>query len=287
MKNDTVASNRAALGRQSQKMEVLGQLVSGIAHEINTPTQYIGDNLHFIAEGLNGLFRLIEQYDGLLESLADNPQYAELVKAISDVSDEIDKAFLIEELPGAVNRSVDGNQRVAEVVQSLREFAHPSDEAKVPTDINHAITTSVSLARNEWKYEAEMVLDLAPDLPLVSCIPGAFNQVIINLLVNAAHAISDVRDSDGEEKGEINISTRQIDEEVEIRIRDTGGGIPEHVQAKIFDPFFTTKEVGRGTGQGLAIVNSIVVDTHGGVIGFDYEEGKGTTFVLRFPIGQQ
>ncbi len=284
MTNDTAASTKEALGRQSQKMEVLGQLVSGIAHEINTPTQYIGDNLHFIAEGLSSLYRLIEQYDALVEATAENPKFAEAIQQINQLADEIDKTFLIEELPGAVERSVDGNQRVAEVVQSLREFAHPSDEAKTPTDINHAITTSVSLARNEWKYEAEMVLDLAPDLPLVSCIPGAFNQVIINLVVNAAHAIGDLRGSDSAEKGEIKISTRQIEHDVEIRISDTGAGIPEDAQEKIFDPFFTTKEVGRGTGQGLAIVNSIVVDTHGGVIGFDTKEGKGTTFVLRFPI---
>jgi len=286
MTNETVASNKAALGRQSQKMEVLGQLVSGIAHEINTPTQYIGDNLHFIAEGLTSLYRLFEQYDQLVELIADDPKCTEHVTRIAEIAKEIDRAFLMEELPGAITRSVEGNQRVAEVVQSLREFAHPSDEEKTPTDINHAITTSVSLARNEWKYEAEMVLDLAPDLPFVSCIPGAFNQVILNLIVNAAHAISDVRDSDGAEKGEIRISTRRIDEEVEIRISDTGGGIPEAVQEKIFDPFFTTKDVGRGTGQGLAIVNSIVVDTHGGVIGFDTEEGKGTTFVLLFRIKQ-
>ncbi len=284
MTNDTAASTRAALGRQSQKMEVLGQLVSGIAHEINTPTQYIGDNLHFIAEGLTSLYRLIDRYDALVKASADDPKHAEAVQQINELAEEIDKAFLMEELPGAVERSVDGNQRVAEVVQSLREFAHPSDEAKTPTDINHAISTSVNLARNEWKYEAEMILDLAPDLPLVYCIPGAFNQVIINLLVNAAHAISDVRGSDSAEKGEIKITTRQVEEDVEIRISDTGSGIPESAQQKIFDPFFTTKEVGLGTGQGLAIVNSIVVDTHGGIIGFDTKVGEGTTFVLRFPI---
>lgn len=285
MTNDGATTNQAALGRQSQKMEVLGQLVSGIAHEINTPTQYIGDNLHFISEGLKSLYSLIDQYDALADQVADDPKYAELVRGISALVEEIDKSFLMEELPGAVNRSVDGNQRVAEVVQSLREFAHPSDEEKTPTDLNHAIETSISLARNEWKYEAEIALDLAPDLPLVSCIPGAFNQVILNLLVNAAHAISDARDPGSSEKGKISVSTRHIENEVEIRISDTGGGIPEAIQEKIFDPFFTTKEVGRGTGQGLAIINSIVVDTHGGVIGFDTEEGKGTTFVLRFPVG--
>jgi signal transduction histidine kinase len=155
----------------------------------------------------------------------------------------------------------------------------------VPTDINHAIHASVNLARNEWKYVAEMVLDLADDLPYVKCIPGAFNQVILNLLVNAAHAISDVCGTDGERKGEITITTQRIDNDVEIRIQDTGAGIPESAQERIFDPFFTTKEVGRGTGQGLAIVKSIVVDTHDGVIGFDTVPGQGTTFVLRFPIG--
>jgi signal transduction histidine kinase len=285
MSHETLPANAAELGRQSQKMEVLGQLVSGIAHEINTPTQFIGDNLHFLNEGLNGLFRLLAKYEELQAVVGDDEKYTAIMQELAELAEAIDKDFLIAELPGAVERSVEGNQRVAEVVRSLREFAHPSDEEKVPTDINHAITAATNLARNEWKYVADLTLDLADELPRVCCIPGAFNQVILNLLVNAAHAISDVVGTEGAQKGEISVSTKQVGNEVEIRIRDTGAGIPERLQEKIFEPFFTTKEVGRGTGQGLAIVKSIVVDTHDGVIGFDSKPGEGTTFVLRFPIG--
>jgi len=284
MSHETLPANAAELGRQSQKMEVLGQLVSGIAHEINTPTQFIGDNLHFLDEGLDGLFKLLAKYEELHAAVGDDEKYAAIMEELDALAEEIDKEFLIEELPGAVVRSVEGNQRVAEVVRSLREFAHPSDEEKVPTDVNHAINAAANLARNEWKYVADLKLDLAEELPRVCCIPGAFNQVILNLLVNAAHAISEVVGTDGVQKGEIEVSTRHVGDEVEIRIRDTGAGIPQDVQEKIFEPFFTTKEVGVGTGQGLAIVKSIVVDTHNGVIGFDSKPGEGTTFVLRFPI---
>jgi signal transduction histidine kinase len=150
-------------------------------------------------------------------------------------------------------------------------------------DLNHAIQNTITVARNEWKYVAEMETDFDPSVPLVPCLPGEFNQVVLNLVVNAAHAIADVVGESGAAMGKIRVQTRNYADWVEIRIQDSGTGIPEKVRALVFDPFFTTKEIGKGTGQGLAIARSLVVDKHGGTLEFETEEGKGTTFVIRLP----
>ena len=151
--------------------------------------------------------------------------------------------------------------------------------------MNHAIDATITVSRNEWKYVAEMATDLAPGLPKVRCLPSEFNQVILNLIVNAAHAIGDVvRTAEGT-KGVIKIGTRLDGSWVEIKVSDTGTGIPESIRHRIFDPFFTTKEVGKGTGQGLAIARSVIVDQHGGTLTFESEMGRGTTFVIRLPAG--
>jgi signal transduction histidine kinase len=165
----------------------------------------------------------------------------------------------------------------------MKEFSHPGSKEKTPVDLNHAIENTIAVARNEWKYVADIDTDLDATLPQVSCLPDEFNQVILNLIVNAAHAIAEVVGKSGTEKGRIHVSTRNGAEWVEIRIRDTGAGIPEKIRSRVFDPFFTTKEVGKGTGQGLAIARSVVVDKHGGSIHFETEAGKGTTFIIRLP----
>jgi signal transduction histidine kinase len=171
---------------------------------------------------------------------------------------------------------------VAKIVQAMKDFSHPGTETKVPFDLNRAIESTLTVCRNEWKYVAELETDFDPSLPPVSCLPGEFNQVILNIVVNAAHAIADK--TEGKSKGVISISTRSQDDKVEIRIRDSGTGIPEKARGRIFDPFFTTKEVGKGTGQGLAIARSVIVDKHQGEIFFETEVGQGTTFVLRLPL---
>jgi signal transduction histidine kinase len=166
----------------------------------------------------------------------------------------------------------------------MKEFSHPDTKEKIPLDLNHAINSTITVARNEWKYVADLETDFDPSLPLVSCLPGEFNQVILNLIVNAAHAIADVVKNGGPEKGKITVQTRNCPEWIEIRIQDTGTGIPKKAQSRIFDPFFTTKEIGKGTGQGLAIARSVIVDKHGGSIHFETEEGKGTSFIIRLPL---
>jgi signal transduction histidine kinase len=165
----------------------------------------------------------------------------------------------------------------------MKEFSHPDIKEKVPLDLNRAITSTITVARNEWKYVAEMETELDPSLPPVLCLPGEFNQVILNLLVNAAHAIADVVRKGGPAMGKIKVQTLNCPGWAEIRIQDTGTGIPEKVQNRIYDPFFTTKEIGKGTGQGLAIARSVIINKHGGSIHFETEAGKGTTFIIRLP----
>jgi signal transduction histidine kinase len=208
-----------------------------------------------------------------------------MVSEAKKALEEADLDYLSLEVPKAIEQSLDGISRVTEIVRAMKEFSHPGGEDKVATDINRAIQSTITVARNEWKYVSEVVTDFDPQLPTVICFPGEFNQVILNLITNAAHAILDKLGPSPDEKGRIIISTRRDGDWVEIRVSDTGSGIPENIQERVFDPFFTTKETGIGTGQGLAIAHAVIVDKHGGSIDFETEPGEGTTFVIRLPIG--
>ncbi|MGA8271230.1 MAG: MHYT domain-containing protein [Candidatus Sulfotelmatobacter sp.] len=269
--------------RQALKLESVGQLAAGIAHEINTPTQYIGDNVRFLKEAFQDLKNLLVQYERLLPAAKGNAMSSETVQAVATEVEQIDAAYLLEEIPKAIEQTLEGINRVSTLVSAMKEFSHPGTKEKILLDLNHAIQSTITVARNEWKYVADMETDFDPALPLISCQPGEFNQVILNLIVNAAHAIADAVAKGGSEKGTIRIRTRNCRECAEIRIQDSGTGIPEKVRPRIFDPFFTTKEIGKGTGQGLAIARSVVVDKHNGTIHFETEEGKGTTFIIRLP----
>jgi len=269
---------------QAQKLESVGQLAAGIAHEINTPTQYIGDNVRFLKDAFQDMTRLLESYQRLLTAAKGNALCSETIQSVGEAVEGVDTDFLLEEIPKAFEHALDGVQRVSTIANAMKEFSHPDRKEKVPQDINRAIRTTIAVTRNEWKYVAEMVTEFDSTLPLVLCLPGEFNQVILNLIVNAAHAIADVVQRGGTEKGTIRVLTIHCAEWAEIRIQDTGTGIPEAVRTRVFDPFFTTKEVGKGTGQGLAIARSIIVEKHGGSISFETEEGKGTTFIIRLPL---
>jgi PAS domain S-box-containing protein len=268
--------------RQAQKLESVGQLAAGIAHEINTPTQYIGDNVRFLKDAfveLKGLLAVYERMTGAGPGQATQ----DAAKEIATAAELADSAYLLEEIPKAIDQTLEGVTRVSKLVGAMKEFSHPGSKEKTPVDLNHAIENTIAVARNEWKYVADIDTNLDATLPQVSCLPDEFNQVILNLIVNAAHAIAEVVGKSGTVKGRIHVSTRNDAEWVEIRIRDTGAGIPERIRSRVFDPFFTTKEVGKGTGQGLAIARSVVVDKHGGTIHFETEAGKGTTFIIRLP----
>ncbi|QDU54166.1 two-component system sensor histidine kinase NtrB [Aeoliella mucimassa] len=268
----------------AQRMESVGQLAAGIAHEINTPIQYVGDNTRFLNNAFHDLEDYFESVDQLIQACEDNNLCSSLVKRTKALMEESDLEYLREEIPLAIQHSLDGAERVATIVRAMKEFSHPGIREKAAIDLNHAIQSTVTVSRNEWKYVSEVEMQFANDLPLVPCYAGDLNQALLNMIVNAAHAIESTRDDETQPLGTITISTKQVDNWAEIRISDTGSGIPLDAQSKIFDPFFTTKAVGKGTGQGLAITYSVIVEKHGGTISFETEQNAGTTFIVRLPI---
>lgn len=274
---------------QAQKLESIGQLAAGIAHEINTPTQYVSDNTRFLRDAFYDLTRVLVSHLKLAKLAAgqETPPGPDLRQALEEAQaqyQEIDGDYLLEEVPKAIEQTLEGLGRISTIVRSMKEFAHPGPDTKTPTDINRAIENTVTVAKNEWKYVAEVTTDLAPDLPPVPCVPGELNQVFLNVIVNAAHAIGEVYKEGREEKGQIRISTRLLDQEVEVRISDSGPGIPEAIRNRVFDPFFTTKPPGKGTGQGLAIAYRVIEDKHGGKLSLESAPGQGATFVIRLPL---
>ncbi len=283
MRDVSEQEKRYAERLHAQKLEAVGQLAAGIAHEINTPIQYIGDNTRFLQDAFEALGRVVKKYGDALEVAFSGPVPSRVADAKA-LAREADVGYLLEEIPKALEQSLEGIARVGKIVQAMKEFSHPGSEEKAPTDINRAVSTAITVCRNEWKYVAEITTNLDPELPLVPCVSGEINQVLLNLIVNAAHAIGDVVGKQPTEKGRITIATRRVGNEAEITVKDTGSGIPEAARSMVFDPFFTTKEVGKGTGQGLAIARSVVVEKHGGRIWFETETGKGTTFVVRLPL---
>lgn len=267
---------------QAQKLESIGQLAAGVAHEINTPIQYVGDNLRFIRDEFPALAEIIRSGPHHGTNAAQSSENGE---AVCPDSKGVDIEYSLEEIPKAIEQAIEGSERVAEIVRSLKEFSHPLSKEKARADINRAIESTVSVSRNEWKYVADLELKLERDLPLVPCYLGELNQVILNLVINAAHAIEDVVGKKSGKMGKIVISTRKENDFAIIEIRDSGTGIPRAIRDRLFDPFFTTKQIGRGTGQGLAIAHAIIAEQHKGTITFDSVEGEGTTFVISLPLG--
>ncbi len=269
---------------QAQKLESIGQLAAGVAHEINTPIQFLGDNSRFLQESFEDLQKVLDGYSKLIDDTPQTNTQNEQCQKVRSIIQEVDLDYLIQEIPKSIEQSLEGIERVASIVRAMKEFSHPGVEGKTPIDINAAIESTITISRNEWKYVAEIEKDFDQKKPIVSCFAGKINQVVLNLIVNAAHAVADVAGKDGNVTGTIRLSTHVNGEWVEIQIADSGAGIPDHICNKIFDPFFTTKEVGKGTGQGLSIAHNVVVNEHGGTISFETELGKGTTFIIRLPL---
>ena len=270
---------------QAQKLESVGQLAAGIAHEINTPIQFISDNLRFMRNSIPDFFRLAATREELFEEVRKYGTNPELIQKAGDVLEDVDTEYLLEEIPDAIIQSQEGTERVANIVRAMKDFAHPGTIERIPADINKAIETTIIVSRNRWKYDAEMVTNFDETLPLVPCLVGELNQAILNLIINAGDAIASQRKkTQNSQLGKISISTHRKDPMLEIRIQDTGGGIPEQIQGRIFDPFFTTKDVGKGTGQGLAITRNIIVKKHDGTCDFETIPGEGSTFIIQLPL---
>ena len=263
--------------RLAQRLESVGQLAAGIAHEINTPVQFVSDSVKFLQDGCADLLDLVDAY----ETAGPEPG-PEALARLDDARDYADLPYLRERLPAAFERTVSGLKRVTDIVRAMRDFAHPGRGGQAPVDLNDAIRNTLVVANSQIKYVADVDADLG-DIPPIMADGGELNQVLVNLIVNAAHAISDVV-ADTEERGVIRLGTRRDGDEVVVTIGDTGTGISEENRKRIFDPFFTTKAVGKGTGQGLALVRTVVCDHHKGTICVDSELGVGTIFEIRLPI---
>jgi len=279
-------AERKALERQvnmSQKLQSIGQLASGIAHEINTPIQYIGSNISFLSESFNQLFETNNLYKMLMEKAKSGEDISQEIEEVARHAEELDLEFLMEEIPHAVNESLSGINQVSSIIKAMKQFAHPEQENLTQVDINKTLEQTVTISKNEWKYVADLQLDLDRTNPEIAGYPGPLNQVFLNLVINAAHAIGEQKGKNGE-KGRIIIRTRRNLSDVTISVSDTGCGIPENTIDKIFDPFFTTKAVGKGTGQGLSIAYSIITEKHRGTIEVESMAGKGTTFIIHLPL---
>lgn len=269
---------------QAHKLESIGQLAAGIAHEINTPMQFINDNTEFLADCLERLFCVTRTCDSHLDSAAPPRSWEERAAEIQEVKRRCRFDRIESQISSAVQETMEGIHRVIEIVQAMRVFSHPGTKEMIPTDLNATLRSAVTITRNRWKYVAQVNLDLDPDLPAVLCLPAEINQVLINMIVNAADAISQRVEQGDQEPGQINISTRIVDGEVLIEIADNGVGIPADIRNRIFDPFFTTKPPGKGTGQGLALSYNIIVNQHHGRIHVVSFPGTGTVFSICLPV---
>jgi signal transduction histidine kinase len=279
-------SNERQLERglaQAQKLESVGRLAAGVAHEINTPVQFISDNVNFVRSSMRDVVAVVAKYRELQQAVQSGGDVATAAGAAAAAEKAADLDYLIDDIPKSLASTLEGLTRIATIVSSLKEFASPDSKDKAAIDLNHAIQSTLVIASNEYQSVAEVVTEFG-ELPPVLCFAGEMNQTILNLLINAAHAIAEVV-KDGQEKGRLTVRTRLDGAHVEISISDTGPGIAAEIREKVFEPFFTTKDVGKGTGQGLTVARSVVVDKHGGSLHFTTESGHGTTFYIRLPVG--
>jgi two-component system NtrC family sensor kinase len=255
--------------RQAQKLESIGQLAAGIAHEINTPAQYVSDNISFVSD-------VWEEVLGLTRSLIKDREEQGID------TEQLDFPFIEQEVPLALNQCSEGLTHISRIVQAMKNFSHPGESDKAPSNINQLIDNVIVIATSEWKYVAEIQRDYEPELEIISCESSSSNQVFLNLIVNAAHAI-DEKFGETQVQGLIRITTKNSDDGTEILIQDNGIGMSADVKQKIYNPFFTTKEVGKGSGQGLAISYSTIVENHGGSIDVESTIGEVSVFIIRLP----
>lgn len=276
-------SRRKALESQlahAQKMESVGQLAAGIAHELNTPIQFVGDNTRFLRSSFSSIHELLDQVQLLVEQCASHHDLALQARAVRDFFKTADIEFLKEEIPLAIEQTLEGAETVARIVRAMKVFSHPGAQEFQETNLNASLESTLTISRSEWKYCAELETEFDPNLPNIMCMPGELNQAFLNLVVNGAHAIA----AKSDQVGILKVRTSSDHDKVVVEISDSGTGIPKDIRNKIFDPFFTTKGVGKGTGQGLSICYHIIVEVHSGRLTFESLEGQGTTFRIELPI---
>ncbi len=268
---------------RTQMLQNLGKLTAGIAHEINTPIQFIGDNLQFLSNGFTDILYLLADYEKLITDIAETSDLKNHNDRINSVKEKTDIGFISREIPKAIAQSIDGIKRVSTMISAMRDFSHIDERRFALADLNKTIKSTIVILRNEIKYVADVETDLDENLPTVMCCIDEIQQVFLNLMINAAHSIRDVIEQNGE-RGLIKVSSKVQDRYTVFTITDTGKGIPQDIKEKIFEPFFTTKGPGEGTGQGLSIVQSAIVEKHKGKIELESAEGVGTTFTIYIPI---
>jgi signal transduction histidine kinase len=283
---ETLTELRSAQTRllQVQKLESIGQLAAGIAHEINTPTQFVSDNITFLRGALEPLFRLFDLAQAVADAGQSQGFAPDAAAAFQAARDEADLEFLRDEIPQALLQSAEGLGRIATIVKAMKNFAHTSGDGIQPENLQAIVETASIVSRAEWKSVAELHLEADPNLPPVPCLRDEIGQLVLNLLVNSAHAIQERIDRGELAMGEIVVSLGRNGQAAELRVADNGAGIPESIRDRVFDPFFTTKPVGVGSGQGLALAYSTVVERHKGQISFESEPGRGTCFLVRLPL---
>lgn len=270
----------------AQKLESIGRLAAGIAHELNTPAQYISDNLSFVNDSIKGLAESVRTILNQVESEKRNCVACTISAKVEKIIEENDLDFILDELPASIEQAREGIERISIIVKAMKEFSHPGISEMVLADINHIIENAIIISRNEWKYVSEVEPVLGTEIPPCLCHPSKIGQVIINMIVNSAHAISERFQGTSTLQGKIRISTERMENFAIIKIEDNGNGIPNEILNLIYEPFFTTKEVGKGTGQGLSVSRSIIVETHKGDISVLSKQGFGTTFIIKLPFKQ-
>ena len=266
--------------QRAQKLEALGTMAGGVAHEINTPVQFIGSNLAYLNDVFSDLLAVIDSYRDLRSTALAGEDLGDALAKTAKAEEDADLDGLIVDVPEAIAQTEEGVVRVSKIVEAIKEFAHSGGETQAIIDVNHTIDSTIEVSRGEWGCLAEVTTSFAEDLPTITGDPGKFQQVILNLIINAAQAISD---HGPKSAGLIEIGTRLDGPDIAIEVRDDGCGIPKHLHERVFEPFFTTRDVGKGTGQGLALSYKTVTEHLGGTISLLSEEGLGTSFIVRVP----
>ncbi|QEG20796.1 hybrid sensor histidine kinase/response regulator [Mariniblastus fucicola] len=269
---------------QSQRLESVGQLAAGVAHEINTPMQYIGDNVRYVAKSIERMQTLLDVLPDFVDDTVSDEQMLLLRQTLREQTESRKVKSSLQQIPEALSDSIEGVESVARIVAAMKELSHPGGNEMSHVSLTHILESTITVARNEWKYVADVETDFCDSLPEIPAFASELNQAFMNMIINSAHAIGEQIEEGRTSKGKIRIVTRVEGKFAFVSIEDTGGGIPEKVRERIFEPFFTTKDVGKGTGQGLAIAHSVIVSKHSGSLSFDVEDGVGTTFNVRLPL---